>query len=153
MIPPLGSGAHAAISYLGEERSPDWLDIDDTGGLDDSVDLVGLVAHTNVSYRPDFSTFDCSLWGIGGNISELRCAMQYFPHPPPPPRDQTQVVAYRDLDTIIGEDERRVGRCQLCSRHGDCVGYRDADVLRLERNWFVVGCQDREVDIRQRREN
>jgi hypothetical protein len=33
-------------------------------------------------------------------------------------------VAYGDLDAIIGEDERRIGRCQLSGRHLECV---DAD--------------------------
>lgn len=29
--------------------------------------------------------------------------------------------AYGDLDAIIGEDERRIGRCQLSVRHLECV--------------------------------
>jgi hypothetical protein len=35
-------GVGSGLSYLGEERSPDGLDLFDTGGLDDGSDLVGL---------------------------------------------------------------------------------------------------------------
>ncbi len=28
---------------------------------------------------------------------------------------------HRDLDTVVGEDQRRVGSCELCSRHCECV--------------------------------
>jgi len=35
-------GVGSGLSYLGEERSPDGLDLLDTGGLDDRSDLVGL---------------------------------------------------------------------------------------------------------------
>lgn len=47
------------------------------------------------------------------------------------------ILAYGDLDTIIGEDKRRVGRCELCGRHCDDVcDLSRAKVLRLERGFL-----------------
>lgn len=59
-----------------------------------------------------------------------------------------EFCAYGNLDVVIGEDERRVGRCQLCGRHCDDVcDLSRAKVLRLERGLFVVGM----VETRQAR--
>ena len=38
-------------SYLSEQRCPDWLDVVDTGGLDEGVQLVGL-CYISISISP-----------------------------------------------------------------------------------------------------
>lgn len=60
------------------------------------------------------------------------------------------VVAYGDLNTVVGEDQRRVGSGQLSVRHFDCIcrGARCCDSKGLL-TWDV----ETELEIRERENN
>lgn len=82
-------------SYLGEQRGPDGLDVDATS-LDQGLELVGLSQKTKMSA-------ESPVGAVCDSMSHVR------------------VCSYGDLNTIIGEDEGGVGRCQLSGRHFECV--------------------------------
>jgi len=81
--------------YLGEKSAPDWLDIRDLGGGDESLELLGL-------YRAEKSVY------------------QFLPDLQ---RVGSRSNTYGDLDTVIGQDEGGVGGSELGGRHCDvfCV--------------------------------
>jgi len=55
---------------------------------------------------------------------------------------QLRVIAYGDLDAIIGEDERRIGRCQLSGRHLE-YGEADSALVWAERvSCWCSRCRD-----------
>lgn len=83
-------------SYLGEQGSPDGLNILDLRGLDEGLELVGLV---NIMSLANCLWF-CKSRGL--------------------PRDVVEAAGtHSDLNAFIGEDERRVGRSKFGVRHCD----------------------------------
>jgi len=95
-----------ALEGLGEELGPDGLDVGDFGGGDEGLELVGLDDHM------------CSLVSLFFEV----CA-------------KVEVMPYGDIDTIIREDEGRVGGCELGGGHGVlCCGSvlrRDGEVSAM----------------------
>lgn len=77
-------------SYLGEKGGPDWLDVLDLGGSDQSLELLGLC--------------NCQF------IFLLQRALSQS-------ASSIVGVAYSDIDTIIGEDQSGVGGGELGVRH------------------------------------
>lgn len=89
-------------SYLGEDGGPDGLNLD-VGGLDQSLELVGLRVG-----RAQWSANHVE-------AQNARCDAG---------RRKRQIVGgggktYSDINAIVGEDQRRVGRSELGSRHCD----------------------------------
>lgn len=88
------------IAYLGEKRSPDRLDIDNVGSLDEGGDLVGLFPELAVSMLFPH----CAQSESASSLVSRACV-------------EFRWLSYGDLEAIVGEDERRVRRCQLSGRH------------------------------------
>lgn len=99
-------------SYLGEQRGPDGLDVGDLSSLDQGLELVGL-------YRENPVSAALVVFGAVPGLRARGTARRggFFRRNP---CAANSGCAYSDLNTVIGEDERRVRRSQLGGRHCEC---------------------------------
>jgi hypothetical protein len=91
-------------SYLGEDGGPDGLNFLDLGGLDQGLELVGLNVENILVSLSLLSSL--RLRSYGGQGRKLGVGN-----------------THGDINAIVGEDQRRVGRSELSVRHGErfCV--------------------------------
>jgi len=107
-------------SYLGEQRGPDGLNLLDLGSLDQGLELVGLLKQLLLVTFGSISNFRISHFFRGGVTGWW-------------------AATHSDLDTIIGEDEGRVGRSELGGRHCDWFGgfATEGDFADVDRKFGV----------------
>lgn len=98
------------LSHLGEDGGPDRLNVWDVGCLDQRLKLVGLPnTVSKISYIPTYASSkqEGPQWKIcASNRHENACRSRL-----------RQVGTYGDLNAIIGENQRRIGRSEFSGRH------------------------------------
>ncbi len=120
-------GAAACFAYLGEKLRPDGLDIDNLGGLDQGLELVGLC-----NQRISIPAI-CSSWPLPRRPPPVYIESRLMARVEKPFCEQQYQslycggrggrgreggsISHSDINAIVGEDKGRVGRSELGSRH------------------------------------
>lgn len=125
------SGSGQVFFYLGEDGSPDGLNVLDLGGRQESLELVGLFEHAGI--------VSLVLRRVAGHVHRIADLVQRLFIV------QHSGETYGDLNAVVGEDEGRVGAGKLGLRHGGWQdrltrgGWDEEEEVEVRRAWLRIG--------------